>query len=576
MPRGIVTRSERREPYTQATRRRSGSISFFARARAYVTDSLFRNSISQVLNLASTAGCGYGGLVLITHLYSVQAVGLSAAAVSSSTLVVQFTQFGTDFSLARYLPSSKNRQDLINTLHTVILLSTPMVAIIFLLLPTARQMYAFGGWLFAPTFIAVSTLQALITFLGLVFISDRESGKLAVMNTVPNAVKLVAPPALSVLGNMGAFLARTISNLFSFIVFAFMLARRGHRFRLTLRFGAVRELARFSLGMYVASTLGSFPSLMLPIIVLSRLGSKQTAYWSIAYTVAMLFYLLPSVITQALLPEISSRPAERKVLLRRTALLISSLVFPALAIAYAFAPIVLALFGHQYVSTALTAVRWLLLTGFMTAINYVPAAILFLAKKSTGIIFINVVNVVIVLGLATVWASDPGQVAMTWFIGEAGNTALFGFFAYLALREVGFRLQDLGADRDIQVSSVPVAASAAADGGALMPASLRQAFDVLAEIAERQRVARAASTTTGSLYRALDVLAAIAEQQRGLAIQDPSQYHRMTEPQGLFSVLMLQEAERARASENGGQDHPGGHRKRSGGHPPRHETRQRE
>jgi O-antigen/teichoic acid export membrane protein len=529
------------------------AIPFLNRARTYTADSLFRNAMSLVANLAIKSGCGYGGLVLLTHVYSVQAVGLSAAAMSASSLVVGFTQFGTDYSLPRYLPTSKNREALINTLHTGIMLSTPVVSVAFLLLPAAHKMFSLGGWLFAAAFIMISTLQAGVTFLGLVMSSDRASATLTTINIIPNAATVVAPPVFTVLGNVGSFLARGITHPFSYAATAITLARRGHRFRPALRVDALRGMVRFSLGMYAASTIGGLPPLLIPIIVLSRLGADGTAYWSIAYTVATLFYLLPSMITRALMPEISSRPAERKLLLRKAALLILALVFPALIIAYVFAPIALVVFGHKYVASALVALRWLIAAGFISAINYLPGAILFLAKKSGAIVVINVVNAAIVLALGAVWAVDPREMAITWFAGTVANTALFGLYAFLALRQVGYRLAALGGDQHSRVST----ATDSFPADAPMPAALQAAFNVLYDIAARQRRAERARTT-GSLTRAFDVLSMIAEQQqRGPVMRDPSQYNQMTEPHGLFSVLMLQEAERSRFGRDDDRDHPG-------------------
>lgn len=485
-------------------------------------------------------------------MYSVQAVGVSASALAASSLIVSLVQFGTNYSLPRFLPTSKNRIALINTLHNGMLLSAVIGSAIFLVLPSTRQMYVLGGWLFAPAFIVVSCLQTGVTLFGLILVADRAAGKITAASTIPNLIKLASPYAFRFLGGLGAFIARTIYNLFQYIIIAVVLVRRGHRFRPTLRMSAVRQLGRFSIGMYLASTIGGLPQLLLPVIALSRLGAAGTAYWSIAYTIATLLYQLPSVITQALLPEISSRVTERGFLLRRAALMICALVYPALAIAYFGAPIALVLFGHQYVTGALTPTRWLIAAGFITSLNYMTGAVLFLGKKSAVVTVVNVVDAVIVLGLAGMWATTPTQVAIAWFIGDIANTVLFGLFAYLALREVGYRYENLGADEAPQAARVPVSRVSAPASHALTPASLRQAFDVLGGIAERQRMAQAVSTTTitstGAVFRALDVLTGVAAQQRGTVIHDPSQRHRMTEPQGLYSVLLFQEAERARAS----------------------------
>jgi O-antigen/teichoic acid export membrane protein len=511
-----------------------------SRARSYVTESLFRNSLSLVLNMIMGALCGYGALGLLTHLYSSDAVGLSAVAVSATALIVTLVQLGTNFSLPRFLPTSKDRVALVNTLHTGILLCAVIGSVIFLVLPVSRKMYALGGWLFVPVFIGMTCVQAGVTFLSFVLVSERASGKLAAANSVPNIIKVAAPPALTALGNLGAFLARMISNLFAYVIIAFVLARRGYRFRPALRLSAVRELGSFSIGMYAASTVGGLPQLLLPIVVLSRLGGSGTAYWSISYTVATLLYQIPSVITQALLPEISLRRTARKALLRKATLLIAALAFPALAVAYFAAPIALIAFGHKYVVSALPSLRWLIAAGFVTSLNYTTGAILFLGKKSGLIGVVNAVDAILVLVPAAVWATSPKEVAIIWFAGDVANTVLFGFFAYLALREVGFRYEDLGG---VQASPVPATAAAEAP----MPSSLQRAFDVLYDIAERQRVAAATRATGGSHTGAFEVLSMIAERQQEAALHGPAEYHRATEPGGLYSVLMFQEAERERA-----------------------------
>jgi O-antigen/teichoic acid export membrane protein len=418
------------------------------------------------------------------------------------------------------------------------LLSTVVGSLIFLALPSTRPMYALGGRnLFAITFIAASCLQTGVTFLGLVLVADRASSKLAVANVIPNLAKLASPTAFTFLGDLGSFISRTAYNLFSYIILAVVLVRRGHRFRLTFRMSAVRELGRFSMGMYVASTIGSLPQLLLPVVALSRLGAAGTAYWSIAYLIATLLYQLPSVITQALLPEISSRPAERRSLLRRAALLICGLVYPALAIAFVAAPIALTFFGHKYLAGSLIPVRWLIAAGFITSLNYVTGAVLFLAKKSGVMTIVNIVDAIIVLGLAGVWASSPTQVAIAWFIGDVANTVLFGLFAYIALREVSYRYEDLGGEvplpavPPVTIPGIPIPTSPQAAIGALFEIAERQ--QAARAAAERQRILLAARTTgpldaSSALYHAFDVLAAMSEQQRRAKVRRQPEDYRLS------------------------------------------------
>src|SRR5215475_3815508 len=62
------------------------SLSIFTRARELIDESLFRNSAFLWINLIISAVIGIGTITLITRLYPVRAVGLSAAALSATAL----------------------------------------------------------------------------------------------------------------------------------------------------------------------------------------------------------------------------------------------------------------------------------------------------------------------------------------------------------------------------------------------------------------------------------------------------------------------------------------------------------
>lgn len=422
-------------------RARPSVFSFLGRFR---DESFFRNSVFLIINLALGAGCGYGGLFLLTRLYSVRAVGLSAAAASASALIVFVMQFGINFSLPRFLPTSPNRAALINTVLTVTILATFLGAIAYLILPVAGKLYALGGWLFVMVFVIGACLQAGESAFETILVADRSSSKLAGGNVFPNLIKLAAPAVFVFVGALGAYLSRVVAFGIGFIVLGVLLARRGHRFRPTISIAAIRGLGRFSAGMYVASLIGSLPLMVLPIIILSRFGSRQSAYWSIAITIASLLYQLPGAVSQALLPEVASRPSDRRYLLRRASVLIVIIVVPVLSVAYVAAPLALALFGHSYSAGSLVTLRLLIIAGLITILNYITGAILFLAKKTLIITIVNIIDAIIVLGMTAIWARDTRDVAISWVIGDIANTILFGAFAFFALHQVHGRWEVLG------------------------------------------------------------------------------------------------------------------------------------
>jgi O-antigen/teichoic acid export membrane protein len=441
----------------------------------------------------------------------VKAVGVSATAISACVLVESITQFGLSYSLPRYLPTAKNRTALVNTALTTVLLSTALLSVVMLALPYARGFFVLGGWVFGVTFILAACALALETILSTVLVADRASDKMAAASVVPNLLRLAAPPALVVLGNLGSFVSRLTSDFLSCAIFATLVARRGHHFRPQLDFTGTREIVRFSGGMYLASIIGGIPQLLLPLIVFSRVGALNAAYWGIAMSVATMLFQLPSMISQALLPEVSHRAAERGHLIRRSALLVTAIVLPALVIVFCFATTGLAVFGRSYVAGSAGPLRWLVIAALITMLNSVAGAILLLAKKSLMITIVNIVNAIVVLGMVLLWATNVDEIAISWVVGDVFNTVLFFLSAFLALREVGWHWGDLGGTQvESAVSSLPFTHP---------PSGVHKGLDLLIQIAERQQDARA--------YL-------------------PGQ-HPLTDSRGLFTVMAFQIAERQRA-----------------------------
>jgi O-antigen/teichoic acid export membrane protein len=487
-----------------------GRSSLFGLVRKLLSESFFRNSAALVIDIGIGAVCGYGSLTLLTRIFPKNDIGLSATAVSACSLICFITEFGVGYSLPRFLPTAKNRAAMVNTVLTAVLATTLIGALIFLTLPYAKKLFPLGGLAFGIAFVLTAVFQAGQSVLSTALVADRAADKMVIAGTIPSISRLAAPAALSSLGALGSFVARVVADFVGVIVFGRMLIRRGHHFRLGVDIPETRDLIKFSAGMYVANIVGGVPQLILPLIVLARVGATPAAYWSIAMSIGALLYTLPAAINSALLPEVSFRPTERRTLLRRAAYLSTAIVAPALVVAFVVAPFVLDIFGKSYAAGALGPLRWLIVAGFITIVNYVASAVLLMAKKSKMITIGSLVQAISVLGLVMLWATNVTQIAIAWTIGSAAYTILYCLFAYLAVREVGGRWEDLGG-----AQSVPVDAATRGE------------------------------LTATSQQRALSMLATLAEQQRPVDTYKP--YHNsVTASQGLFSIAAFRAAERQR------------------------------
>ena len=171
-----------------------------ASVRRLVRESLFRNTAFLVMNVGFGAVCGFGTLAMLTRFYSVEAIGLTTAAMSAGGLIASFSQFGLNYTLPRFLPSSTQRAALINTVVTVSVVAAALGACLFLALPAASRLYALGGVILVPVFIVSTSLNAASAQLDNVFIADRSSRNVTIATAVSSATRLAAPATFIFLG----------------------------------------------------------------------------------------------------------------------------------------------------------------------------------------------------------------------------------------------------------------------------------------------------------------------------------------------------------------------------------------
>jgi O-antigen/teichoic acid export membrane protein len=264
-----------------------------------------------------------------------------------------------------------------------------------------------------------------------VFTAMRRSRTVASVNVWGNVAKLAAVIPLAFLSNTPAsvFVLQVVPVFVAAAMLSRALLRSGWwRPSTKLERAAVGDMWRFSLSYYVCSTVGSLPQLVLPIIVLNRLGPRASAHWYVAMLVANALFLLPSAVSGALLAEGSHEDRPLGDLLRRASGITGAVLLPALVVAFVAAPLILGLFGHDYGPTATTCLRWLLLSGVLVGINYIVGAVMFIGKRIHLMTAVNVVNAAIVIGLSF-WARSVTDIGRFWFYGEIANVALFSWFA---------------------------------------------------------------------------------------------------------------------------------------------------
>ncbi|MGI5459875.1 lipopolysaccharide biosynthesis protein [Streptomyces sp. CA-249302] len=323
-----------------------------------------------LLAVSSLVNSGLGAVFWLcaTHWYDAHVVGLSYAALSASLLLAGIGQLNLNEFLVRFVPTAGLRtRRLVLTCYAVSVSCSLLAAAVFLaLVPVAVPRLDF---LLTPVtgacFVLATAGYAVFVMQDGALTAVRRPGWVVAENVIFACAKIL-------LLALGAALALFSGILLSWagalvvsllVANAVLLRRAVPRHERDTR--AMTPPPRL-LGYAAADWFGSLFRLaaytLVPLMVLQSLGAEQSAYFSLAWTIGYVPYLLACNMGTSLVVESVRRP-ERLVehglrVLRHSILLLAGIS----ALLIALAPQILALFGSSYAAEATTTLRLLALS----------------------------------------------------------------------------------------------------------------------------------------------------------------------------------------------------------------------
>jgi O-antigen/teichoic acid export membrane protein len=409
--------------------------------RHFQTDTLFANSVYLMFSTVVQAIFGFVFWFLNARLFSPSDIGLASALISASTFIAYLSMLGFNSTFVRFLPTSKQRNDQLNTglilvLITGILVATGYVAIIPVLAPklefaTVHPIYSFG-------FIALSALAAVNLLTDSVFIAYRSSVYNLIVYTIQSVTKLALPLLFLGLGAYGVFMASGVAAAFACVLSLFFMIRNfSYRPEPRVSREVVRGVIRFSSASYVANLLNILPTLVLPLIIVDRLGAAKAGYYYLAFMLANLVYTVAYSVSQSLFAEGSyGEVAFHRLLLRATGFLMAIMVPVGIGLAVA-GPFAVGIFGKSYGTGAAGTIVVLALAAPAVAAYVLSCVVLRITHQSMALVATNIVYVISVCGLAWLWSSSGlTGIALAWLAGNVlAAVAGFGLVGQRVLRE---------------------------------------------------------------------------------------------------------------------------------------------
>jgi O-antigen/teichoic acid export membrane protein/Ser/Thr protein kinase RdoA (MazF antagonist) len=383
----------------------NAALGQWRRARElFRTDSLFRNAVYLMSSTAIMSVLGFVFWIFVAHLYAPAQIGAASALISITLLISNLSFLGLNSGFLRFLPSSQKQSRDINAGLITVAGVTILAAAVYLLLGNgfvgALGFFTAHLWtkaLFMLLMVAVS----LNTLTDSVFIANRRAGFHTVVYTTFGTLKLALPLLLISLGSLGIFAAYVAAALVSLVLsLVFMWRGTGYRLLAAPNWHFIRSVRRYTTNNYVSTIMAGLPSQVLPSLIVGALGSAQAAYFSMAWTMANVLYVIPSALTNSLMAESSHDLSRHARNLKHAARTLTLILVPAVLAAVVVAPFLLRLFGDQYAAGSTAIFQLLALSALSIAFNSIGSAVMNLEHRTEGVVILQAVISATTLGLA--------------------------------------------------------------------------------------------------------------------------------------------------------------------------------
>lgn len=404
----------------QADRQEAGIAALVSRLR---TDHMVRNSLYLILSSGLQAALGFAFWIITARLFSTTDVGRASSLISATTVIAFLALLGLNSTFVRYLPTAPDRNALISAGLLLVAICGAGIGLLYIFAtPVLAPRLAFVDHqpALAAGFVLLTAAAAVNLLTDSIFIASRKAGYCALTDGgVGGTIKIVSGVILSSTGAYGLFCA-SVGGFASAALASLVLVTMALHWRPSLRkpIRTLKPLLRFSGANYAGNVLNMLPPLVVPLIVLDRLGAQAAAYYFVAFQVATLLYSGAYAVGQTFLAEGSRSGVDSRGLLRRSRRVLMAMYIPACLVLAVAAHWVLRVFGTRYSQHGTTSLILLTLAAIPIAANSWLWTVLRLSGRLRALVLSSGVYAIGICGLA--WSLAPhGLTGLTaaWPIG---------------------------------------------------------------------------------------------------------------------------------------------------------------
>ncbi len=395
-------------------------------------DSLYKNSLYLMIGTFVMSVFGFIFWMINARLFTTEQVGLATTIISVMGLITSFSLLGLNTGLIRYLPKSERKNDKINTCFTLVALVTVMITTIFLLglsKFSPKLLFIKENMLLAFVFLIFMIFSSLNSLIDSVFLAYRSAKYTLIKNSIFSVLKLVFPFLLVSFGAYGIFGSYMLAVIFGFsTVFIILIYKFNYKPKFVFYDVIIRKIGKYSFGNYVAGFIGGLPTMLLPLLILNKLGAETSAYYYMAMMIAALLFTIPQATSNSLFAEGSYNEKSLKHNIWKAIKIISLLLIPAILLIIFFGKYVLLMFGQDYSKEGFRFLQLLAVSGVFVSVNAVIMSILKIRGKISSLITRSVLSAILILGLSILFISQGRGllgVGYAYLIGQIITSIIF-------------------------------------------------------------------------------------------------------------------------------------------------------
>lgn len=312
------------------------------------------NAAALMLASVATGGLGLVYWAVAERFFDTAEVGRASAVISTATMLASVSCLSLGGAYQRFLPLAGRAS---TRLVVAGLTLTATVALVlgglFLLVnPSNERLFnSTTEYVLFPfivvAFAAYALTDPILTGLRLAKTVAAKNITLSVLKIVPIALLAGTGSALALSGSW-AVLALAVTA----VAVVYLLRRTGERREVEPELPPVRELWAFQ-GVYFTMTLVvTVTPLVLPLIVVSQLGTEQNAYFNLAWTMCSAVGLLRTGVGSSFIVEASAPDADQPALFRRLVKMLGAVAVVSAAGLALGGPLVLYVVSPDYFHAA--------------------------------------------------------------------------------------------------------------------------------------------------------------------------------------------------------------------------------